>query len=293
MNSRPGQAIILLVFSLFFFASSSVILAAPRIVPRLQALFSSFRYQRPFGGAPFATAGLRPTTTFTSTVGFATKPQTAFEPILTSPSDLTMSKYASPPQAPPLFTGTKESIVEDAKQLCDKTRTLLDKLAAEIKAEDAHGATFETVLRPQIELENDSALSNRILGFYQYVSGDSELRDASSKADNVMDEFGIEMAMREDMFALVDGVYGRSGLKESKEADPDRLIDEALAKSAHLEDAESALLLEKERKSYIKNGLGLPAGEKRDRFKEIKLRLVSDCNSTVLSRVGLYRDAFC
>ncbi|KAK4448492.1 peptidase family M3-domain-containing protein [Podospora aff. communis PSN243] len=185
-----------------------------------------------------------------------------------------MAKFSDPPQAPPLFTGTKESIVADSKALCDKTRTLLDKLVAEIKpAENPKAASFDSVLRPQIEDENDGSLSARILGFYQYVSKDSELRDASTEAEKIMDEFGIECAMREDVFHLVDAVYQSSGLSESKDKDKDRLIDEALAKSAGLDSSESALLLEKERKSYIKNGLGLPQGEKRDRFKEIKKRL--------------------
>lgn len=185
-----------------------------------------------------------------------------------------MAKYANPPQAPPLFTGTKESIVADAKALCDRTRSLLDSLVVKIKPdEDPASATFESVLRPQTEDENESSLSSRILGFYQYVSGDSALRDASTEAEKIMDEFGIECSMREDVFRLVDAVYKHSGLAESLEKDKDRLIDQALAKSAGLQDVESARLLEKERKSYIRNGLGLPEGEKRDRFKEIKKRL--------------------
>ncbi|KAH8899745.1 zincin [Thozetella sp. PMI_491] len=184
-----------------------------------------------------------------------------------------MSKYADPPQPPPLFTGTKESIVADAKKLCDDTRSLLDGLVAKIKPEDASAANFDSVMQPQTEDENQSALSARILGFYQYVSAQADLRDASTEADKIMDEFGVEVSMREDVFKLVDAVYTRSGLKESKDADPDRLIDAALAKTAGFEDAESALVLERERKSYIKNGLSLPAGPQRDRFKEIKLRL--------------------
>ncbi|GAB1319575.1 metalloendopeptidase [Madurella fahalii] len=185
-----------------------------------------------------------------------------------------MAKYANPPQAPPLFTGTKESIVSDSKALCDRTRSLLDSLVANIKpAENPASATFDSVIRPQTEDENESSLSARILGFYQYVSADSDLRDASTEAEKIMDEFGIECSMREDVFRLVDAVYQNSGLLASIEKDKDRLIDEALAKSAGLQDVESARLLEKERKNYIRNGLGLPEGEKRDRFKEIKKRL--------------------
>lgn len=159
-------------------------------------------------------------------------------------------KYKSPPQAPPVFTGTKDSIVSDAKRICDTTRTLLDKLVADVSADEAN---FKDVMAPMVADENQSALESRILGFYQYVASAAELREASTEADKLMDEFGIECAMREDVFKLVDAAHSR---KDSETLDP-----------------ESLRLLEKDRKSYIKFGLGLPAGPQRDRFKEIKKRL--------------------
>jgi len=185
-----------------------------------------------------------------------------------------MAKYANPPQAPPLFTGTKESILADAKAHCDDTRALLDRLVADVKpAEDPKSATFETVMRPQIADEEFTSLTARILSFYQYVSNDSEIRDASTEASKAMSEFGIECQMREDVFRLVEAVYKNSGLAESKEQDKERLIDAALAKAAGLENPETARLLERDYQSYIRYGLALPAGEQRDRFKEIKKRL--------------------
>lgn len=161
-------------------------------------------------------------------------------------------KYKNPPQAPPTFTGTKESIVSDAKGLCDTTRTLLDKIVADTTADQA---TFASVLAPMAEDENHAQLSSRILGFYQYVSSDAELRNASTEAEKLMDDFSIECNMREDVFNLVDAVF-----KTRAEKEPGL-------------DAESLRLLEKERKGYIRNGLSLPQGPQRDRFKEIKKRL--------------------
>ncbi|KAL2061547.1 hypothetical protein VTL71DRAFT_6924 [Oculimacula yallundae] len=162
------------------------------------------------------------------------------------------SKYRSPPQAPPLFTATASSLVSDARALCEKTRSLYDTIVANVKPEDA---TFENVVLPMAQDEDDVALQSRIIGFYQAVSTSAELRDASSKAEEIMDEFSIEASMREDIFRLVDKAWerakeGNSGL-----------------------DGESLRLLEKERKSYIRNGLGIEKGPKRDRFKEIKKRL--------------------
>jgi metallopeptidase MepB len=157
-------------------------------------------------------------------------------------------QYRTPPQAPPSFTATNTSLIDDARSICSTTRTLLDKIAAEVTPETA---TFETVILPIAEDENTAGLQSRIIGFYQAVSGDPALRAASSEAEEIIDDFSIEASMREDIFKLVDAAYKKN---------------EKL-------DAESRRLLEKERKSYIKNGLGIPAGPQRDRFKEIKKRL--------------------
>lgn len=211
-----------LFLAIFLFTSIYAILASTRLGPRLTSLFHQIR--------PLIYTPQIP----------------SFRPILTS--TMAPSKYQKPPQAPPLFTATPTSVVEEAKALCDTTRSLLDKIAKEVTPETA---TFANVVLPMAEDENAAGLKGRLLGFYQAVSGDSKLRDASSKAEEIMDEFNIEASMREDIFKLVDAAYNK---KESL-------------------DPESQRLLEKERKSYIRNGLGIEKGEKRDRFKEIKKRL--------------------
>ncbi|KAJ5137101.1 hypothetical protein N7448_005655 [Penicillium atrosanguineum] len=153
-----------------------------------------------------------------------------------------------PPQAPPIFTATPQSLVSDAERIIKTSRTIQDKVVAEIKPE---AATFANVLRPLAQDENVMALEAHIMGFYQAVSTDQKLRDASSKAEELMDEFFIESAMREDVYKLVDAALNK---KESL-------------------DPESQRLLEKEHKDFIRNGLSLPAGPQRGRFKEIKKRL--------------------
>ncbi|KAI1908063.1 metalloendopeptidase [Ophidiomyces ophidiicola] len=158
------------------------------------------------------------------------------------------SHLRTPPQAPPLFTGTPSSVVENTKRLIARSRKVQDDVVGNVTLDTA---TFEQVLRPLATDENVMALESHILGFYQSVSTDAKLRDASTEAEKLMDDFGIESAMREDLFKLVDAV-----LKKSEKLDP-----------------ESKRLLEKEHKDYIRNGLGLPVGPKRDRFKEIKKRL--------------------
>lgn len=167
-------------------------------------------------------------------------------------SSMAPEMYKSPPQAPPTFVGTKTSIVDDAKALCESTRALFDKLVAEVPADKA---SFASVLSPMIQDEDQSQLSGRILGFYQYVSADEELRNASTEATKLMDDFDIECNMREDVFHLVDAAHAGQKTNEPK-LEPERVR-----------------LLEKQRKGYIRNGLGLPSGPQRDRFKEIKKSL--------------------
>ena len=160
--------------------------------------------------------------------------------------------FQNPPQAPPLFTGTPKSLIEATKRIIEKARGGEDKVVAEVKPEEA---SFENVMLPMASDENEGALENHIIGFYQSVSTNQELRDASTKAEEMMDDFSIESSMREDVFKLVE-----AALKKDEQLDP-----------------ESRRLLEKTHKDYIRNGLGLPAGPKRDRYKEIKKRLSTLC----------------
>lgn len=157
-------------------------------------------------------------------------------------------KFQRPPQAPPVFTATPSSIIEETKRFIGVSRKLTDDIVGQLKEQDA---SFEKVVLPMAYDENRQGLVARILGFYQSVSTDQQLRDASTEAEKLMDDFSIEASMREDVFQLVD-----AALKKGDKLDP-----------------ESQRLLEKEHKSYIRNGLNIPAGPKRDRFKEIKKRL--------------------
>lgn len=163
-------------------------------------------------------------------------------------SSMAPAHLRCPPQAPPVFTATPQSVVADAERLIKTSRGVQDKVVAEVKPE---AATFANVVRPLAQDENVMALEAHILGFYQAVSTDQKLRDASSKAEELMDEFFIESVMREDIYKLVDAV-----LKKKESLEP-----------------ESQRLLEKEHKDFVRNGLGLPAGPQRTRFKEIKKRL--------------------
>ncbi|KAI9851075.1 MAG: hypothetical protein M1838_004507 [Thelocarpon superellum] len=153
-----------------------------------------------------------------------------------------------PPQAPPKFIATPSSLIDDTKQLIQGSRAVQDGVVANVTPENA---TFDNVLRPLARDENEMADVSHIICFYQAVSADQALRDASTEAENLLNEFDIESSMREDVFQLVDATKKKN---------------ETLA-------PESQRLLDKVHKGYIQYGLGIPAGPKRDRFKEIKQRL--------------------
>lgn len=153
-----------------------------------------------------------------------------------------------PPQLPPKFTATPSSLIEEMKKLIQSSRDLQDKLVTDVTTDTA---SFKNVLLPLAYDDNSSSDETHILCFYQAVSSDQSLRDASTEAENLLNDFGIESAMREDVFRLVD-----AALKKKEALDP-----------------ESQRLLEKSHKDFIQYGLGIPAGPDRDRFKEIKKRL--------------------
>ncbi|RDW61620.1 hypothetical protein BP5796_11512 [Coleophoma crateriformis] len=111
-----------------------------------------------------------------------------------------------PPQAPPLFNGTPGSIVVDARAVVENKRKVQDQLVQAVRPDHA---TFANVIQPLANAENGLHAQSHMLGFYTDVSADPELRDASAEAQRLFNDFAIESAMREDLFALVDAVLGK------------------------------------------------------------------------------------
>ena len=124
----------------------------------------------------------------------------------------------------------------------------MDQIVEDIKEPDA---SFENVLLPLTLQDNEDALIQEILTFFQAVSPDQSLRDASTEAEKLIKDFSVEASMREDMF---------------------RLVKSAFDKKTAL-DPESSKLLEESYKDYMRRGMSLPAGPEKDRYKEIQLKL--------------------
>lgn len=152
-----------------------------------------------------------------------------------------------PPQERLLFATTAKSIADSTKQLIESSRQALDHIVATTSPQSAD---FQDVLLPLAHCRNAIATEAGILGFYKEVSGDASLRDESVKSKLLLDNFNNEIAMRKDLYVLIDSVIKKN---------------EAL-------DQESARLLRREHRSFLGNGLGLEAAD-GDKFSEIKTRI--------------------
>jgi hypothetical protein len=93
-------------------------------------------------------------------------------------STTTMGKSYPTAPAAPKFTHTVDSIKETAQRLIDDSRAVQDSVG-KLPVEEA---TFENVLTPLARDEDEFGLETYIT-FYQHVSTDKALRDASSEAE--------------------------------------------------------------------------------------------------------------
>lgn len=156
----------------------------------------------------------------------------------------------SPPQPPPNFAHSGDSLIRLANELVSCKKKLTDTVAESICASEA---TFANVLLPLAQGRNDMALGKNIIGFLGSVSADPKIREASTLAKKTLSDYDIETSMREDVFLLVKNIY-------EKQKD-DATLDE-----------ESRLLIEKEYNASMRMGLNL-AAPARKRFQEIQKRL--------------------
>jgi metallopeptidase MepB len=90
--------------------------------------------------------------------------------------------YPRPPPAP-RFTHTPESILSTTHRLIASSRAIQDSIAKDVTPETA---TYDNVVEILARDENAMGLETSIVGFYQYVSDDKQLREASSEAEKLL-----------------------------------------------------------------------------------------------------------
>ena len=78
--------------------------------------------------------------------------------------------------------------------------------------------SLSTVIVPLLDIERDSYTRGVALQLPSMVALEKDLRDASSEAEKMLDEFGVEMSMRKDIF---DNLVAFSQTDEAKGLNPE------------------------------------------------------------------------
>jgi metallopeptidase MepB len=145
---------------------------------------------------------------------------------------MAVTQLRLPPSPPPIFTHDKDRIISRVEELIKSTREAQGDILSKIKPEHA---TFDNVLSPLAQIHNSLTREIPIFCFYQEISTDSDIRDASAKAKDQYADFEIETKMHEGLFALIDAV-----VKKQEDLAP-----------------EDRRLLERYHRDYVRHGLGL------------------------------------
>jgi len=106
-------------------------------------------------------------------------------------------------QAPPTFTATADSILQDVDHIVETYHKEYSQVVAAVTPSKAD---FGNTSFPLTHAENERTLGERELIFDSNVSPDREIRTASQQARSIFDRFDAETSLKYDLFALVDAV---------------------------------------------------------------------------------------
>ncbi|CCH47014.1 saccharolysin [Wickerhamomyces ciferrii] len=153
-----------------------------------------------------------------------------------------------PPQAPPSWNHSSEEILKLTEDYIKRNTELNDKIAKLVD-----NPTVENAFQPIATFDNENDGLINVLTFYQHVSANKELRDASTQSEQKFRDFGIEQSLREDLYKVFHKLYQET-------ANYDSLTEET---KKYLKDIDN---------DYRRNGLAL-SEEKRNQIKEIQKKL--------------------
>ena len=91
-------------------------------------------------------------------------------------------------------------VVRLAKEMIVKSRSVLDNVVA---AADAGKTAWADIMQPLADDETETRAESAALEFLQHVSPHKALRDASTEADKLISEFGVECEMRVELYRAV------------------------------------------------------------------------------------------
>ncbi|KAJ2852388.1 metalloendopeptidase [Coemansia brasiliensis] len=143
-----------------------------------------------------------------------------------------MKVYSGASGPPVNFDLCAEEIELIAQQAITKSGKLIDSIVSQ------KSPTFQSAIAPLAHDFNEFTATSRILSFLQNVSPSQSIRDASIKADKILDEFTVAMEMRQDVYNVIYAVFNNK---------------EEISKL----DYEDRLLVEHLEQKYRRNGLHL------------------------------------
>ncbi|CCH58546.1 hypothetical protein TBLA_0A07560 [Henningerozyma blattae CBS 6284] len=160
------------------------------------------------------------------------------------------------PQAAPTWNWTPSQLVKDAEDLIDQSNHFYDALT-NLKSPD-----FNNFLVPYMNYENKVGSLINQLTFLQHVSSEKDIRDASFKATDLLQNFEIETSLRYGLFLQFDKIWNQ--IKDSKdkyEKDPKDLENYEFVRKVH--------------RDFVRAGLNLDES-KREKIKEIKKAIANN-----------------
>jgi len=143
---------------------------------------------------------------------------------------------------------TKEQIEKDTDKLMQKVKDAYDSIGA-LKNEEV---SYDNVVKAAADCDCWYAVERNNIDFFQHVSPNKELRDASVAADKKLSEFDVEQSMRQDVFDSFVAVEKLPAFKSLK--------------------PEAKRFVEKNIKVGKRNGLHL-SSDIQGKIKEIKKRM--------------------
>ena len=91
------------------------------------------------------------------------------------------------------------------EQECDALIAEGNKVHDALVAITKNDRTYENSIKPMAKFESFYSTTENNLTFYRHVSADKEMRDQAAKVEEKMDEWGIKLSMRLDVYrALAD-----------------------------------------------------------------------------------------
>lgn len=158
------------------------------------------------------------------------------------------SSTPTPPQAAPSWDVTADQILSTVEKSIESSKALLDDIASQ------KSPSWDSTIKKMLQFNAQADCDTTPLLFYQNVSTDKDLRDASTKADELLSAYEIEAAMRVDVYESLSKVFPQ--------------VENASDKL----DAESLRATEKIKNKFKRDGLSLEPS-KRETVTDLRKRL--------------------